>query len=70
MKILLQKVFVSLMNNAQDSLIEMHTSWKMFSAQSKLILMARLVHVFKQQFSVFLKIYVGEQVCENNCNII
>ena len=26
--------------------------------------------VFKQQFSVFLKIRVGEKVCENKCNIV
>jgi len=31
---------------------------------------ARLVHVFKQQFSVFLKIRVGEKMCKNACNIV
>ena len=65
-----KKIFVSLINNAQNSLIEMQTSWKIFSVQSKLILRVCLVHVFKQQFSVFLEIYVGEQVCENTCNIV
>ena len=29
-----------------------------------------LVHVFKQQFSVFLEIRVDEKVYENTCNII
>ena len=32
--------------------------------------MACLVCIFKQQFSVFLKIRVGEKVCENTCNVI
>ena len=35
---------------------------------------ARLVRVFKQQFSIFLKIRVGKEVCEkayeNMCNIV
>ena len=35
---------------------------------------ARLVRVFKQQFSAFLKIHVGKKVCEkaceNMCNIV
>ena len=30
----------------------------------------RLVSVFKQQFSVFLKICMGEKVCGNMCNIV
>ena len=29
-----------------------------------------LVHVFKQQFSIFLEICVGKKVCENTCNVI
>ena len=29
-----------------------------------------MIHVFKQQFSVFLEIRVGEKVCENTCNIV
>ena len=33
-------------------------------------LRARLVRVFKQQFSVFLKIRVDEKVCKNTCNIV
>ena len=31
---------------------------------------ARLVHVFKQQFSIFLKIHVSEKVYGNTCNIV
>ena len=31
---------------------------------------ARLVRVFKQQFSVFLEIYVGEKVYKNTYNIV
>ena len=31
---------------------------------------ACLVCVFKQQFSVFLEISMGEKVCENACNIV
>ena len=33
-------------------------------------LRARLVCVFKQQFSVFLKIHVGEKMCGNSCNVV
>ena len=33
-------------------------------------LRARLVHIFKQQFSVFLEIHVGEKVYENTCNVV
>ena len=33
-------------------------------------IVARLVHLFKQHFSVFLEICVGEKVCKNTCNII
>ena len=29
-----------------------------------------LVCVFKQQFSIFLEIRVGENVCKNTCNVI
>ena len=32
--------------------------------------MARLVRVFKQQFSVSLEIRVGEKMCENKSNTI
>ena len=32
--------------------------------------MIRLVCVFKQQFSVFLEIHVGEKVCRNMCNVV
>ena len=33
---------------------------------------ARLVRMFKQQFSVFFffEIHVGEKECENTCNIV
>ena len=31
---------------------------------------ARLVHVFKQQILVFLKIRVGEKICENTYNVV
>jgi len=31
---------------------------------------ARLVCVFKQQFSVFLEICMGEKVCGNMCNVV
>ena len=34
------------------------------------ILRVCLVRVFKQQFSVFLKIRVGEKVYRNTCNIV
>ena len=30
----------------------------------------RVVHVFKQQFSIFLKLRVGKKMCKNTCNII
>ena len=30
----------------------------------------RLVCVFKQQFLVFLEIYVGEKVCRNTYNVV
>ena len=33
-------------------------------------IMARLVSMFKQQFSIFLKIRVSEKVFENTCNIV
>ena len=33
-------------------------------------LRACLVHMFKQQFLVFIEIRVGEKVCENMYNII
>ena len=31
---------------------------------------ARLVRVFKQHFSIFLEIHVGEKVGENTCNVV
>ena len=31
---------------------------------------ARLVHVFKQQFLVFLEIRVDEKVCESTYNVV
>ena len=38
--------------------------------ERRLRLKARLVCVFKQQFSVFLKIRVGKKMCRNTCNIV
>ena len=32
--------------------------------------MAHLVRVFKQYFSIFLKIHVGDKVCENTYNVV
>ena len=49
----------------------MYIKWsEMQSAIQIQKLMAHLVHVFKQQFSVFLEIRVDEKVYENTCNVV
>ena len=32
--------------------------------------MAHLVRMFKQQFSIYLEIRVGEKMYENTCNVV